>query len=333
MRQVKKYRRKGKRGAIALSRNLAAERRYSLYDLTAQSKKLNNRQRRIPMSFGCRIAHYLDLVKFPHTVFSVPFAMISMVVAAGGWPGWKTFFLVLVCLASARTAAMTFNRIADRAIDARNPRTKDRHLPLGLVGVWEAYGLFAGSAVIFLLGAWGLNPLTFKLSPVALLIVCGYSYTKRFTNYSHMVLGLSLALAPIGAWIAVRGVLELPPLVLGLGVLMWVAGFDVIYALPDEGFDRVEGLYSLVVKYGRAGALRLARIMHGICCLALFAFGLLAGLGGIYVAGVVLFAAALWYEHRLVSPDDLSRVNVAFFTVNGTLSLLFAAIALLDKFL
>lgn len=280
-----------------------------------------------------RIGHYLDLVKFPHTVFSVPFALVSMVTAARGWPTVQTVLLILLCLVSARTAAMTFNRIVDRQIDAQNPRTRDRHLPKGLVTLAEAYGLFLTSVALFFGGAWGLNPLALGLSPIALFVICGYSYMKRFSSLAHLVLGLSLSLAPIGAWIGVRGVIELSPLILGAGVMLWVAGFDVIYALPDEPYDRSGGLHSLVVRLGRARALRVAQVMHAISVLALFGFGWMEGLGILYQAGVAVFAFSLWYEHRLVKPDDISRVNVAFFTVNGAMSLLFACIALMDRLL
>lgn len=284
-------------------------------------------------AFLDKFRHYCDLVKFPHTVFSVPFALISMVVAAQGWPGARIIVLILVCLTSARTAAMTFNRIADRHIDAHNPRTKDRHIPTGLVTLREAYSILFAAAAVFVLGAWGLNRLCLWLSPVALLWVCGYSYTKRFTSFSHVVLGVSLAMAPVGAWIGVRGSVEAAPFVLGLAVMLWVAGFDVIYALPDEPSDRALGLHSMVVRWGKRRALLLSRCMHGLCFLALLVFGWLSGLGMIYYGGTIVFGACLWYEHRLVSPADLSRVNVAFFTVNGTVSLVFAGVTLLDIFL
>lgn len=280
-----------------------------------------------------KTSHYLDLVKFPHTVFSVPFALISLVVAADGFPNLRILLFIAICLTAARTAAMTFNRIVDRHIDARNPRTASRHLPQGVVSLSEAYSLWIGAVLLFLLGAWMLNPLCFYLSPVALFVLCGYSFTKRFTSYCHLVLGLALGMAPVGAWIGVKGVLELPPIILGLGVMAWVAGFDIIYALPDESFDRSEGLHSLVVKWGRKRALWISRGLHVVSCVSLLGFGLLAGLGSIYLFGVMLFAGSLRYEHHLVTPEDISRVNVAFFTVNGTISLLFALVALLDIFI
>jgi 4-hydroxybenzoate polyprenyltransferase len=220
----------------------------------------------------------------------------------------------------ARSAAMGFNRLADQAIDARNPRTAGRELPRGLLSRAEVWAFVALSAATLVLAAAMLNPLCLKLSPIALLIVLGYSFTKRFTALSHIVLGLSLAIAPVGAWVAVRGQFDLPPVVLGLAVLLWVAGFDTIYACQDAGFDRESGLHSLPARLGIRRALMLARVFHVMAVSLLLALPALVPLHPLYLGGVVLVAILLGYEHSLVRHDDLSRIDAAFFTVNGWIS-------------
>lgn len=269
-----------------------------------------------------QLRRYLELVHFSHTVFAMPFGLLSMMVAANGWPSWRTLGLILVCLVTARTAAMTFNRIVDRELDALNPRTKERHLPRGTIRLVDAWVVFGIASSLFVMAAFLLNRLAFLLSPVALCIICGYSYTKRFTWASHLLLGLALAIAPVGAWIAVRGRFDLPPLVLGAGVVCWVAGFDIIYSLLDEEFDRRKGLHSLVVRLGRARALLASRVLHMGSSVWIALFGYLAALGYLFWIGWGTFSVALAYEQRLVRPHDTSRVNVAFFNVNWVISIL-----------
>lgn len=268
-----------------------------------------------------RIKNYLGLVRFSHTIFALPFALSSMLVAAGGFPEWRIVFWILCCMVAARTAAMTFNRIVDRDIDSLNPRTQSRHLPSGTVQLSEAIGLLLFSIIIFLCSAWKLNFLAFVLSPVALVIICGYSFFKRFSALSHFILGLSLGIAPIGAWIGVTGQISLSSVLLACGVLLWVAGFDVIYALMDEEFDRKTGLHSLVVKYGKINALKIAFVLHVLCVIFITLFGVFSGLGWIFYAGMGIFAVLIVYEHYIVRPDDIARINMAFFNVNGTISI------------
>lgn len=263
----------------------------------------------------------LEMIKFEHTVFALPFALISALVATDGIPAWATLGWILAAMVGARSAAMTFNRIADARIDAENPRTAKRALPAGQVGLWEAWLLLAVSSAVFAYAAYRLNPLAFALSPLALAVLLFYSYTKRFTSWSHLVLGFCLGIAPVGAWIAVTGKLELTPIALLAAVTLWTGGFDVIYSLQDIDFDRKKGLFSLPSRFGAAPALLLSRIFHAgmLACLAWF--GLMAGLGAIYWAGVGLVALFLIWEHSLVSPNDFSRVNAAFFTMNGLVSI------------
>lgn len=280
-----------------------------------------------------RIQQYLGLVRFAHTVFALPFACMSALVAADGFPDPPVFGWILFCMVTARTSAMTFNRIVDRKIDSLNPRTQNRHLPTGKVSYAEALGLWIVSSILFIAGAAQLNTLAFLLSPVALLVINGYSFCKRFTSLSHLVLGLSLAIAPIGAWIAVTGVLEWEPVILAAGVMLWVAGFDVIYALMDEEFDKRTGLRSLVVALGRQNALRLAFFMHGLSIAWIGWFGVATQLGWIYAAGVISFAGLIVYEHSLVKPDDITKINIAFFNVNGVISIGLFCFTMLDIFL
>lgn len=276
---------------------------------------------------------YLSLVTFAHTVFALPFALLAAVLAAGGAPPAGKLLWILVAMVGARSAAMAFNRIADRAIDATNPRTLTRDIPAGRVSVLSAAVFCALSAALFVFAAWRLNPLCLALSPVALLVVLGYSYTKRVTALSHLVLGLGLAIAPVGAWIAVTGAVALLPIVLGLSVLFWVAGFDVIYSLQDEAFDRAHGLFSLPAQLGAGRALVVSTAFHAISLTLLYLVFILAGGGVAFGAGVVLAGAFLARQHALVRPGDLSRVDGAFFTANGWLSVAVFVCGAADVFL
>lgn len=263
---------------------------------------------------------FLSLVVFAHTVFALPFALLSAVLAAGGVPDGRTLFWILVAMVGARSAAMSFNRIVDRRIDAKNPRTARREIPAGVVSPAAAALFCALSAALFVLAAAQLNRLCLVLSPVALAIVLGYSYAKRFTPFAHLFLGLALAIAPVGAWVAVTGAFALPPILLGFAVLFWVAGFDVVYSLQDEEFDRSEGLRSIPARFGAARALQIARLFHGTTLVLLYAVFLAVSGGWLFGAAVVVAGLFLVRQHRLVSPSDLSRVNAAFFTANGWLS-------------
>lgn len=265
-------------------------------------------------------ARFLSLVTFSHTIFALPFALLSAVLAAGGVPQAGKLLWILAAMVGARSAAMAFNRIVDRAIDAANPRTETRDIPAGRVSVASASVFCALSAALFVFSAWRLNPLCLALAPVALAIVLGYSFTKRLSALSHLVLGLGLAIAPAGAWIAVTGRFAATPVVLGFAVLFWVAGFDVIYSLQDEAFDRAHGLFSLPARMGARRALDLSTVFHAVSLALLYAVFVLSGGGPLFGAGVVLAGIFLVRQHVLVSPKDLSRVDGAFFTANGWLS-------------
>lgn len=280
-----------------------------------------------------RTLDYGRMIKFSHSVFALPFALASLVLAASaGRPPAASLglrpqqiFWILVAMVGARSAAMGFNRLADHAIDAKNPRTAGRELPRGVLTRAEVWIFVALSSAALVLAAGMLNPLCLALSPVALLIVFGYSYTKRFTALAHLVLGLALGIAPVGAWLAVRGRFGLEPLVLALAVLTWVAGFDTIYACQDVDFDRREGLRSLPARLGVARALAVARGLHAATVMFLAALYLVTPLHPLYLGGVAGVAALLAYEHALVRADDLSRVNAAFFTVNGWVGVFYLA--------
>lgn len=270
-----------------------------------------------------RLSDFLELVKFGHTVFALPFALASMLVAAHGLPALRVVGWIVVAMVAARTAAMGFNRIVDREIDARNPRTAAREIPSGRVSVAQAATLVLASSVLFGLAAWQLNRLSFLLAAPTLGLLFFYSYCKRFTSAAHLVLGLCLGVAPIGAWIAVRQRLDWPPLALGAAVMLWVAGFDVIYATMDEQFDRGAGLHSLVLRLGVPRALMAARVLHIGFLGLLSLFGALALPGTAFPLAVAAIGLFLAYEHHLVDPRDLRRVNAAFFTVNGVISIFF----------
>jgi 4-hydroxybenzoate polyprenyltransferase len=280
-----------------------------------------------------RVGLYGRMIRFSHSVFALPFALSSAVLAAGRGLSWRQAAWILVAMVGARSAAMGFNRLADQALDARNPRTAGRELPRGAISRAEVWVFVLASAATLVVAAAMLNPLCLALSPLALAVVFGYSYTKRFTALSHVFLGLALAVAPVGAWLAIRGRFEPPPIVLGLAVLFWVAGFDTIYACQDEAFDRAEGLHSLPARLGIARALVLARLFHVVAVALLAAVYALAPLHPVYLVGVAAVAGLLFYEHSLVRADDLSRIDAAFFTVNGWISLGYFAVTLAARLL
>jgi 4-hydroxybenzoate polyprenyltransferase len=273
------------------------------------------------------VSRFLRLIRFSHTIFALPFALGTLVVAANGLPSLRILFLVLVCMVFARTAAMLFNRLVDWSLDQRNPRTASRHL---LVSKPAVLVLLAVSSAGFVLTAGAINRLTFLLSPVALVVIFFYSLTKRFTSATHFFLGLALAIAPVGAWIAQTGRIDLAPVVLGAGVICWVAGFDLIYATQDYDFDRREGIRSLVVELGITRSLRLAQLLHLAMFAALIAFGFSAKLGFFYYCGMPLVAAALFYEHK-TEKLDLGGINRAFFQSNAFVSAVFLIAVCADR--
>jgi 4-hydroxybenzoate polyprenyltransferase len=284
-----------------------------------------------PGSAPARLKIVLQMIRFEHTLFALPFAFMGMLLAAGGWPPWPKVGWIAVAMVGARSAAMGWNRLVDRRIDAANPRTAGRALPAGLVTPGFVAGFVAASAALLVLAAWRLNPLALALAPVALAVLLLYSYTKRFTWASHLVLGLALAGAPLGAWIAVRGDAGAVPLLLGAAVLLWVAGFDILYALQDLEFDRRAGLFSVPARFGVRAALWTSALLHAAM------LGLLAwlprlyqppGLGAAYWVGWAGCLGLIAYQHAVVRPGDLSRLDAAFFQANGALSVwLFAATA------
>ena len=273
----------------------------------------------------------LAMIKFEHTVFALPFALLSALLAAEGWPGGRKILWIVVAMAGARSAAMAFNRLADVRIDALNPRTRGRALPAGHLSRFFVAVFTLASASVFVLAAYQLNPLCFRLSFPVLLVLLLYSYTKRFTRLSHLYLGLCLGMAPMGAWIAVRGEIGWPPLLLGLAVLLWTAGFDIIYACQDLDFDRRQALFSIPEGYGIDRALKVSLGLHVGMLLALLGLVRVQGLGWISLLGILLVAGLLWHEHRLVRPNDLSRVNAAFFTVNAYVGVLLMVALGLDE--
>ena len=282
---------------------------------------------------GQRLRDTFGLVAFSHSIFALPFALIAAWVATGGAPSVRVTGLVVVCAVAARTAAMAFNRLVDRRIDAANPRTAQRELPRGALSVRYVTLLVLGSSALFVAAAFALNPLAGGLSPLVLAVVLGYSLTKRFTSLAHLVLGLALALAPLGAWIAVEGDFDGDlwiPLALAAGVLTWVAGFDLIYASQDADFDAAAGLHSIPARFGVARALQVSSALHVLTAGCLAAFGLRAGLGIGYGAALALACLLLVWQHRLVAPDDLSRADRAFFTLNGWVGILLFSGVLVD---
>ena len=265
----------------------------------------------------------LEMIKWEHSVFALPFALTGAMLAARGWPAWRILFWIVVCMIAARSAAMAFNRWADAEIDRANPRTASRAIPAGLLTMRFTAGFTIVSAAVFIFAASRLNRLTLILSPLALAVVFSYSYAKRFTRWSHLLLGLALGIAPSAAWIAVRGGLDPRILALTGAVLFWVAGFDVLYACQDYEHDRTAGLHSVPQAFGLNAAFWIARLMHIAMLALLVTLIALFHLGPITMAGVAAVAAMLVYEHTLVSPRDLTRLNAAFFTMNGIISFVF----------
>ena len=274
-------------------------------------------------SFLQKLRTTLDMIKFEHTIFALPFAFLGAVLAANGLPAWPQILWITVAMIGARSAAMTFNRILDKDIDAANPRTAGRELPSGKLSVKFAWMFFIASVALFLLAAYSLNWLTFALSPVALLSVLGYSYAKRFTAFAHLILGWSLAISPTAAWIAVRGAIDSEiPLLLSLVVLMWTSGFDVLYACQDFEYDRKAGLRSIPARFGIKNSLKIARLFHLQAFIVLVLLYAVTGLGWLAFAGVIAVGGLLVYQHTLVKPNDLSRMNAAFFTTNAFVSVI-----------
>ena len=303
------------------------------------------------------IRNWAGFVKLSHTVFALPFALASMLVAARehrGWPGWRTFILIVAAMVGGRTCAMAFNRIVDRKFDAQNPRTAQRHLPMGQISLMSAWALCTLSALGLIGASYLLNPVCFYLSPVALVVVCFYSLTKRFTDYTHLFLGIALALAPIGAWLAVKGefgfasitdvfhnriaprdfaasaLTGIQPIVLAMAVVFWLVGFDVIYALQDYEFDKGHGLHSLVVAWGPRNALRAAFLSHMIMCGLLLIFGLLCRFRIAFVVGWLLIVLCLSLEHWIARRRSLHWVQNAFFRLNAVVSLIFLAVTIAE---
>src|SRR5262245_13804693 len=284
------------------------------------------------------IGKWLSFVRFSHTIFALPFALAAMCVAARdnrGWPGWKTFGLILVAMVCARTCAMAFNRIVDRKFDALNPRTAGRHLPAGQISLASAVLLCIVSGAGLIAASYFLNPLCFYLSPVALIVICFYSLTKRFTDYTHVFLGIALALAPVGAWLAVKGtnvdlweIVQM--LVLSSAVILWLVGFDIIYALQDYEFDRSHGLRSLVVAWGPKNALQAAFLAHLLMCGLLFLFGLLCRFFIAYLVGWLIIVACLSLEHWIARRRSLNWINVAFFRLNAVVSAVFLVVVVAE---
>ncbi len=269
---------------------------------------------------------YFEFVRFSHTLFALPFALAAMMVAAKetyGWPGWRIFSLILSAMVCARTAAMGFNRLVDRRLDAANPRTVQRHLPRGKISVVGAWGLVIVATAGFVLTTYFLNDICFMLAPVALAVIFFYSFTKRFTTLSHLFLGLALALSVLGAWLAVTGQLTPAPVVLAVAVIFWVAGFDVIYAIQDIEFDRAQGLYSLPARLGARRALWLARAWHIMMVLALVFFGLISGLKLTYYFGLAIIFTSLAVEHWLAARRSTKWLEMAFFRLNTLISVIF----------
>jgi len=281
-----------------------------------------------PISIPQRIARVLTFIRFSHTIFALPFALGSMIVAAHGWPSWHIFGMIVMAMVFARTAGMTFNRLADWEIDKRNPRTAARHRLISRQG---AVALLFLSSIAFVLTCYFINRPCLFLSAFALAVIFLYSLTKRFTSASHFVLGLALSISPVGAWLAVRGHIDMPPLVLAVAVMFWVAGFDLIYATQDAEFDRAAGLHSLAVRLGIPRTLAVAQALHGMMWILLAAFGWTAGLGLRFAIGLALMLPALAYEHVTARKLDVDSVNRAFFQSNAFVGLVFVAAVAVDQ--
>ncbi len=270
-----------------------------------------------------KIVELLDLLKFSHTIFALPFALASLLIASGGLPSARLFLLIVLAMVIARNAGMAFNRYLDSEIDAKNPRTQSRHIPQGIFSRKFVLTFSLTNAILFVAVASQINAVCFKLSFVALALLFFYSYAKRFTAWSHLILGLVLGISPVGAWIAVRGRIDFEPILLALAVIFWVAGFDIIYGTQDYDFDRRQGLHSLVVRFGIAKSLLTARAFHIATVILLFLFGNALHFGAAYYLTLAIITFLFFYEHSLVSSKDLTRVNAAFFNVNGFISIVF----------
>lgn len=290
----------------------------------------------ITETFMDYIKKYLSLVKFSHTIFALPFALIGFFLAtqfANYSFSWLVFIYVVFCMVFARNAAMAFNRYVDRNIDELNPRTKQREIPVGKVSSRSAIFFVIINSVLFVSTTWFINSLVFFLSPIAILVVLGYSYTKRFTFLCHFILGLGLALAPIGAYLSVTGKFDLLPLIFSFIVLLWTSGFDIIYALQDDKFDKEQLLNSIPVLTGKKNALIISGVLHFFAAILIITAGLYADFALWYWFGAVIFIALLFYQHTIVKIDDLSKVNLAFFTTNGIASVIFAVFTILSFFI
>jgi 4-hydroxybenzoate polyprenyltransferase len=283
-----------------------------------------------------KIGNYLSLVKFSHTIFALPFALLGFTLAtlhSSHSLSWSLLFLVILCMLFARNAAMSFNRWADRHIDGANPRTAQREIPARIIGSKSALFFCIFNALFFIVVTWFINPLCFMLSPVALLVIMGYSITKRYTALSHFVLGLGLALAPTGAYLAVTGTFDWIPVLISFSVLFWVSGFDIIYALQDDEFDLQNHLHSIPVLLGRKKALALSLVLHIITTILLVAAGFQGNFKAIYWVGLGIFSILLFYQHTIIKYNDINRVNLAFFTLNGIASIVFSLFAITDLLL
>ncbi len=282
------------------------------------------------------VSNYLSLIKFSHTVFALPFALLGFFLAVKTTEAnfdWKILGLVVLCMVFARSAAMAFNRLIDTDVDKDNPRTAIREIPAGIIGKGSALLFVILNSLFFVTATYFINTICFYLSPVALLVILGYSYTKRFTFLCHLILGLGLSLAPIGAWLAVTGHFSLLPILFSFAVLFWVSGFDIIYALQDEAFDKSKGLHSIPAAIGTKNALLLSSVFHFLSAAFILSAGIIGSAGICYWIAAAIFSGLLLYQHSLVKPNDLSKVNIAFFTTNGIASIVFATLAIADLYL
>ncbi|MGE0637089.1 MAG: UbiA-like polyprenyltransferase [Bacteroidia bacterium] len=282
------------------------------------------------------VSNYLSLIKFSHTVFALPFALLGFFLAVKTTEAnldWKLLGLVVLCMVFARSAAMAFNRLIDTDVDKDNPRTAIREIPSGIIGKGSALVFVILNSLFFITTTYFINTICLYLSPIALLVILGYSYTKRFTFLCHLILGLGLSLAPIGAWLAVTGEFAILPILFSFAVLFWVSGFDIIYALQDEAFDKSKGLHSIPAVIGTKNALLLSSVFHLLSAGFILAAGFIGNAGVYYWIAAAIFSGLLLYQHSLVKPNDLSKVNIAFFTTNGIASIVFATLAIADLYL
>lgn len=280
-----------------------------------------------------KLKTYGKLVMFSHTLFSLPFALISMFWAANGLPEFRVVFWILVALFGARNGANALNRLIDKDIDAKNPRTASRHLPTGVVKVYEVYGIIIACFLLLVLAAFMLNPLCIKLLPLAIFLFIIYSYTKRFTWACHLVLGIACGGAPVGAWIAVRGAIGWPSLLLGAVVTFWVSGFDIIYGTQDFNFDRANGIFSIPARFGIKNALRISALFHVIAVIILIYLYFLMDMGWLYLIGVAIITFLLFVEHKIVAPDNLKNIKIASYSINEIVSIVFFIFSALDIFI